>query len=66
MDHVVINPIDRLTSGQNTGGLQKRGQGSGGRPWKIAQEYRPLTLADHVVRATSFVQTIAERQRAAA
>ena len=33
---------------------------------ELVRDYRPLPLADHVARATAFVQAISERQKAAA
>jgi len=33
---------------------------------EIARGYRPMTLVEHVVRATDFVRAISEKQRAAA
>ncbi len=33
---------------------------------ELLKDYRPLTLAEHVARATAFVQTVSEAQRAAA
>ena len=61
-----IDPIDGLTWVRTLKDFVEAGSRQREKALEIAQEYRPLALADHVVRATSFVQTIAERQRAAA
>ena len=61
-----IDPIDGLTWVRTLKDFVQPGSRQRERALEIVQDYRPLTLADHVVRATSFVQAISEKQRAAA
>ena len=60
-----IDPIDGLTWVRTVrdfveAELQQRAKAA-----EIARGYRPMTLAEHVVRAMDFVQAISEKQRAA-
>ena len=61
-----INPIDGLTWVRTLKEFVEAGSQQREKAAEVVQDYRPLTLTEHVVRATAFVQTISEKQRAAA
>jgi glycosyltransferase involved in cell wall biosynthesis len=61
-----IDPIDGLTWVRTIKGFVEAGSQQREKAVEMAQDYRPLKLAEHVVRATAFVHTISEKQRAAA
>lgn len=61
-----IDPIDGLTWAKTLKDFTDPRSQQRKRALEIVQDYRPLTLAEHVVRATAFVRDISEKQRAAA
>jgi hypothetical protein len=61
-----IDPIDGLTWVRTVRDFVEAESQLRAKAAEIARGYRPITLAEHVVRATDFVQAISEKQRAAA
>ena len=61
-----IDPIDGLTWVNTIKRFAEEGSEQRTKAVELARDYRPLQLADHVARATAFVQAISERQKAAA
>lgn len=61
-----LDPIDGLNWVKTLKQFAEAGSPQRMKAAELAQTYRPMTLADHVARATAFVQTISEKQKAAA
>ena len=61
-----IDPIDGLTWVRTVRDFVEAESQQRAKAVEIARGYRPMTLVEHVVRATDFVQAISEKQRAAA
>ena len=61
-----IDPIDGLTWVRTVRDFVEAGSQQRAKAAEIARGYSPMTLTEHVVRATDFVQAISEKQRAAA
>ena len=61
-----IDPIDGLTWVRTLRDFVEAGSQQRAKAAEVVQNYRPMTLAAHVVHATAFVQAICDRQRAVA
>jgi glycosyltransferase involved in cell wall biosynthesis len=61
-----VDPIDGLSWVSTIKRFVEEGSQQRANAAEMVKDYRPLTLSDHVARATEFVRAISEAQKAAA